>query len=124
MSEFNVTIEVARVSMQALVSRDAFELLNTPEPLDYDPAQPCHLTLDLPILQIPDPLVQQDGFVAAKILSGLRTQMKELWLMFGTATRQNGKRCYIVLQGNKIPEQLAVVDWEIVSWTKEKLHQF
>lgn len=126
-------IAVARVSITALCSDDVVPKLNLQGkasvtavgPTDPD-AQHTRLLIEaeIPVLGFNEELLYVDGYMAGRLLLALREQTGELWFIFGAFRSQNGKRYYIVLPRKQVPKCLAVLDWEILSWTKKEIHQF
>lgn len=79
--------------------------------------------MELPILSFPETLIVRDGYLASKILKYLKQKTGELWFIFGAFYNQNGKRCYVVLPGEKVPKLFAISRWEIIEWTGRRIHQ-
>lgn len=125
-------ITFARVRIEALCSDDVrakLELNDPLVPLDQPPEEGeynprCKFEAELPVLTFSEQLLNVDGYTAVRLLTALRIRNNELWFCFGAFRSRNGKRHQIVLRGADTPKCLAVLDWEILEWTKRKIHHF
>lgn len=126
--ELKAVIEIAHVSVEALCSEDVVPKLNLRDDIqvtatghsEADGLTRLLLEGDLPLLGFSEELLHIDGYMAARLIQAL----SEPWFIFGAFRNQNGKRYYIVLPRTQVPKCFAVLDWEILGWTKKILHQF
>lgn len=126
-------ITIATVSIEAYCSPDVVPKLNllalvSVGPTDESEEEPTFIhskfEVELPVLSFSEQLLDMDGYAAVRLLRALKEQKDELWFCYGAFRSQNGKRHHIVLQAAQVPKCLAILDWEIKSWTKKRIHHF
>lgn len=122
-------VREAHVSVTAHCSDDVPEKLNLLPENILARGEPERFTrtlldLNLPILEFSEQLLYVDGYMAVRLLQALQEKTQKPWFIFGSFRSLNGKRYHIVLPREQVPQCFAVLDWEILDWTKNEIHKF